>query len=131
MRLIILFFYIISCTACSNSNQKDGIVLPKITSNKININDGIQKQEAPVVALEYFNKYISLCGTTDNPQDDGQFWRIPLKGGYGGSDFGTLILAKDASVALLKPPPNGLPSNLQKEFSNLSDNNATYFDTSK
>jgi hypothetical protein len=100
------------CVSCSTVEPQSGsaVSLPKITAEGVSYEDGIQKEEAVILSSVYFRRFVSGCGMPDTPQDAGQYWRVQLWGGYGGSDYGTLRLAKDGSEVLLAPPRRGFKS---------------------
>jgi len=113
-----LFFLIFGalCVSCStvDGRKAKAISLPQLTMEGVNLDDGLQEQEAATLSSAYFDRYISGCGMPDKPQEEALHWRVQLWGGFGGSDFGTLRLAKDGSHVLLSPPRGGFKSSTQQ-----------------
>ncbi len=112
MRLVLSLFLMALCVSCSTVERQSAkaISLPKLTVEGVSFGDGLQKQEAAALSSEYFHMFISGCGMPDKPQEDGRYWRVQLLGGYSGTDYGTLRLAKDGSDVLLSPPSGGFKS---------------------
>jgi hypothetical protein len=48
----------------------------------ININDGVDRQEATILAQQYFVNYVSGCGAVGEPIDKGDYWEFYPVIGY-------------------------------------------------
>lgn len=109
MRFALSIILAALCASCSTVDRQStqAVSLPKLTLDGVTFEDGLDEQEAAIVSSEYFHRFVSGCGMPDKPQDDGSYWRVQLWGGYGGTDYGTLRLAKDGSTVLLSPPRRG------------------------
>ncbi|HEX7861015.1 MAG TPA: hypothetical protein VF773_11850 [Verrucomicrobiae bacterium] len=95
--------------SCSTVDRTSANVvsLPKLTAEGVTFEDGLEEQEAVILSSQYFHRFVSGCGMPDKPQDNGEYWRVQLWGGYVPTDYGTLQLAKDGSQVLLAPPKRG------------------------
>lgn len=98
----------------SSAAPRHAVSLPKIDVVGVRWEDGLQESEAVSLASEYFSKFVCGCGMPGHPKEEGTFWRVQLWGGYAGSDYGVLRLAKDGSEVLLEPPPRGFKSVTRK-----------------
>src|ERR1041385_7205989 len=106
MRLTLSILLAALCVSCLavESRSKYAVSLPKLTTEGVNFDDGIQKEEAAALSSVYFDKFVSLCGMPDAPKEDGKFWRVELWCGFLPGPCGTLRIAKDGSEILLVPP---------------------------
>lgn len=113
---VLLLLLCASCAAKSSRGEPveaeaaptgSAVNLPRLAVAGVDRGDGVDESEAAALASEYFARYVSGCGMPDRPVEDGGFWRARLYGGYGGSDHGTLRIARDGSVVVLVPPKGG------------------------
>jgi hypothetical protein len=110
---ILLASISLSCSTVERQSAK-GISLPQLTVQGVTLRDGLQEQEAVLLSSEYFHRFVSGCGIPDKPQDAGHYWRVQLWGGFAGTDYGTLHLAKDGKEVLLEPPERGFKTVTQR-----------------
>jgi len=58
----------------------------------------------------YFLKYVCACGGPATPVKNRDGWTVQLHGGYGGSDYGRLLISRDGRRVVLEPPETGFKS---------------------
>lgn len=104
-----LFILLAVAHSSCSTVEKNGraVALPRLAVEGVNFNDGLKKKEAATLSVVYFRRFVSGCGEPDDPQEDGQYWRVRLWSGFNPSDAGTLRFAKDGSEVLLSPPKGG------------------------
>jgi hypothetical protein len=100
----------VGCGSVRSAKPQKAILLPEYPVEGVTFTDGVSLAEAELVGASYFLRVVGSCGMPDKPEDRGDFWRIQLWGGIGGSDYGQLWVAKDGSRVLLQPPPKGFRS---------------------
>ena len=111
MRFVLAILAMLCCVSCSTYEPEHGelsvskmpdlsdtnriIALPHLTVTGVQLNDGIQKDEAAILSNEYLRRFVSGCGMPEEPGDRGGFWRVPLYTGYGGTYSGNFWISKD------------------------------------
>ncbi len=91
-----------------SSVARSQIGLPQIPIPGVRLDHSLQQQEVAVLSSEYFKRFVSGCGMSDTPVDQGDFWSVQLWGGYAGSDYGRFLISKDGRRVALEPPRSGL-----------------------
>ncbi len=60
----------------------------------VRLEDGVSREEAGILAGNYFNFFVSLCGGVEFPTDQGDHWAFEAREGKGAIVAGEVLVDK-------------------------------------
>ncbi|MHC5082930.1 MAG: hypothetical protein ACYTET_03195 [Planctomycetota bacterium] len=96
-----LLYIIIICLLLAGCNSTQEFNLP----SDVNFEDGINKNEAEILANAYFMHYVNGCGGAYPAINEGQRWRVETFVGYGGQPSYPIYIEKETRVIHSKMGP--------------------------
>jgi hypothetical protein len=111
--LFCVFLFISACDPSSKNSAKkfDPDRFIKEAYSKVTIADGIDEDEAQLLASAYFTTHIGGCGATTTIVDQGDKWEIKTVFGYAGTAYESIYVQKSTGIITCKKGPTIKPIN--------------------
>ncbi len=118
---------ILICTvSCSTLDQRDSrrsdspshasITLPQIPVPGLQLDHVLRQKEIADLSSHYFKSFVSGCGMSDKPVNEGNSWSVQLWGGIAGTDHGRLLISKDGRQVIYRPSKSELENSVRSRL---------------
>src|SRR5580765_2159080 len=110
------------CVSCSTEKPHTAqpepeasrfVALPPLQVPGVDLNDGIQKEEAAAIALAYADRFLNHTGMAHEPVDYGEFWQVYCPTGQWDVKHVYFRIWKDGR-AFIGPSEKGFPKQLNQ-----------------
>ncbi|HSI14522.1 MAG TPA: hypothetical protein VK961_20900 [Chthoniobacter sp.] len=115
MRIVAAIILLFVACACSTPQtaRNDSYTKTQQEAARVIATDGIDRNEAQVLATAYFHRFISGCGYVGTPERHGSYWVAQVFFGFAGTPHGYIRVDARTGAISRQDSPTAFP----KDFS--------------